>query len=133
MPWILRTGGGDAIALEGEVTIGRSPQCTVRVSSPAISRVHCRLRATESHVVVMAEGKNGTFINGMRIGNIAHVGVGDVIEIDSERWQVQKADAAPPARAYAPPPAAVIVTPTSPFAFHPLPGVMNPTVPPPPA
>jgi hypothetical protein len=94
MPWILRTKGGDAIAIPnqgaGEVSIGRDAKCTIQVAAPAVSRVHCRLQAEANHVVLYAEGRNGTLVNGIRVGQVAHVGVGDVVEVDTEQWQVQR-------------------------------------------
>lgn len=97
MPWILRTKTGAVIPIPdgGELSIGRDPKCTIRMNIPAVSRVHCRLRAEANHVVLTAEGRNGTLVNGIRVGQIAYVGVGDVLGVDTDEWQVQRAEGVP--------------------------------------
>jgi len=90
MTWVLRKRGGEAITIDREVSIGRDPGCTIRIKAPAVSRVHCRLRPSNDHVILTDEGRNGTLVNGIRVGKVAHVGVGDVIEVDTEHFQIQR-------------------------------------------
>lgn len=90
MPWVLRKKGGEAISIDREISIGRDPSCTIRIQAPAVSRIHCRLQPAKDHVILLDEGRNGTLVNGIRVGKVAHVRVGDVIEVDNEHFQIQR-------------------------------------------
>ena len=50
-------------------TIGRNPRADFVVDSPLISRVHCRLAATDTGLTVEdLQSTNGTYVNGERVG-----------------------------------------------------------------
>lgn len=66
---------------QAAITFGRSPDCTVQVSDPAASRLHCRLERTpQGWKLVDLESSNGTAVNG-RMTNSQLVADGDVISI----------------------------------------------------
>lgn len=49
-------------------TIGRARRADFVVDTPMVSRVHCRLVASETHLEVEdLESTNGTFVNGARV------------------------------------------------------------------
>jgi predicted component of type VI protein secretion system len=53
----------------GEISLGRSPSCTVRVNNPSLSRVHAVLvrEGSPARYRVMDRGSsNGTYVNGQR-------------------------------------------------------------------
>jgi len=53
---------------EGENLIGRTPDCTVRIDSPQVSRHHARIRVHAGRATVEDLGsKNGTFVDGARL------------------------------------------------------------------
>src|SRR5436190_658884 len=86
----------------GDYIIGRAPDCNIQISEndhfADVSRHHCKLEISPPNVWVRdLESKNGTFINGRRIGstecelNLLHsgdvVGVGPLlfgVEIDED-------------------------------------------------
>ena len=66
--WILRSTGTQKRILRitsGSVkTVGRGPRADFVVDAPLVSRVHCRLAATESILTVEdLQSTNGTFVN----------------------------------------------------------------------
>lgn len=53
----------------GEISLGRSPTCTVRVNNPSLSRVHAvlvREGSPESYRMIDRGSSNGTYVNGQR-------------------------------------------------------------------
>jgi DNA-binding winged helix-turn-helix (wHTH) protein len=65
---------------EGENLLGRSPACTVRITSPRVSRLHARiLVAGRQAVMEDLASKNGTFVNGRRVGGPVRLALGDAI------------------------------------------------------
>ncbi len=53
-------------------TVGRGPRADFVVEAPLVSRVHCRLVATESELTVEdLESTNGTFVNADRVAKSA--------------------------------------------------------------
>ena len=49
-------------------TIGRNPRADFVVDSPLLSRVHCRLSASDTALAVEdLQSTNGTYVNGMRV------------------------------------------------------------------
>lgn len=79
---------GRSIPLAGTLTVGRGPECSLRLDEPGLSRAHARLLATEQGVLVEDVGSsNGTFINGKRVLR-GEARVGDEIGFDTMRFQV---------------------------------------------
>lgn len=57
-----------AYYLDGEMTIGRGPECTVVVDDPAAARINCRVFMQDDLIFIEDLGStNGTRIGGMRI------------------------------------------------------------------
>jgi pSer/pThr/pTyr-binding forkhead associated (FHA) protein len=62
--------------------IGRGDECHLRPQSDAVSRQHCVILTTENEVVVRdLNSRNGTFVNGERVGEEAVLLSGDVLRI----------------------------------------------------
>lgn len=72
---------GQEFKIEGAATIGRSPDATVMVDDPGVSRLHARIRRSEAGFEVEDLGsKNGTFLNGARVEH-ALANLGDKIRV----------------------------------------------------
>jgi DNA-binding winged helix-turn-helix (wHTH) protein len=82
VPFSLLWGGRQIPLVEGETTIGRDPQCTVRVDSPKVSRHHARIRVTRFSATIEDLGsKNGTKVGGARVQGETPLSDGDEIVI----------------------------------------------------
>lgn len=82
---------GRTFGLLGVVTLGRSPECTVRIDEPGISRMHARLVPTETGVLLEDLGStNGSFINGQRVLR-GEVNPGDELGFDTLRFRLAPA------------------------------------------
>ena len=69
---------------EGEVTLGRSDTCSLRIDDPLLSRVHAIVRRTGDQFEVVDRGSmNGTWVGNDRVAlNTPHpLGIGDVIKL----------------------------------------------------
>ncbi|HXK20051.1 MAG TPA: ATP-binding protein, partial [Polyangiaceae bacterium] len=73
---------GQEFKIEGSATIGRSPEATVMVDDPGVSRLHARIRRNEGGGFEVEDlgSKNGTFVNGTRIEH-ALANLGDKIRV----------------------------------------------------
>lgn len=96
---------GRNVPVQGVVTIGRAPECTVTVEDSGLSRLHARLLPGDGHLVLEDMGSsNGSFVNGRRVVR-AEVRGGDEIGMDTLRFRVvsnvRADDARRPARAEA--------------------------------
>lgn len=79
---------GRSIPLTGLVTVGRGPECSLRLDEPGLSRAHARLLANDHCVQVEDVGSsNGTFINGKRVLR-GEARAGDEIGFDKMRFQL---------------------------------------------
>ncbi|MEW6555411.1 MAG: FHA domain-containing protein [Actinomycetota bacterium] len=68
--------------LEGEVTIGRAPECAVSIDDEFASNLHSKIyRAQGSYYVEDLGSTNGTYINGRRIHYPTELRSGDRIKI----------------------------------------------------
>ncbi len=62
--------------------IGRGDDCHLRPQSDAVSRQHCVIITTDSEVVVRdLNSRNGTYVNGERVGEEAVLLMGDVLRV----------------------------------------------------
>src|ERR1700722_12630806 len=86
LKFVLGPMSGQTVPLaEGELVIGRDKDCGLGPMSDFISRHHCVLTLTDDTLTIRDLGsKNGTFVNGSRVGagatiltHGAIVGVGD--------------------------------------------------------
>jgi len=74
MPAVLKAIEGSAagkqwkLPSDGEYTIGRAESCSISITDPGMSKVHCRVVGREDEWAVQDAGsKNGTFVNDKRI------------------------------------------------------------------
>ena len=75
---------------EGAVkTVGRTARADFIVEAPLVSRLHCRLTASESDQLVVEDLKstNGTLVNGTRVDR-AVLKTGDVLTVDRVEFRV---------------------------------------------
>lgn len=79
---------GRTFALSMATTVGRAPECALRLDESGISRTHARLLPTEEGVQIEDLGStNGTFLNGKRVlHGVARVG--DEIGFDTLRFRL---------------------------------------------
>ena len=92
--WILRADGDEPRLFRlppGAVrTVGRGDRSDFVVSDALMSRVHCRLVASEAELVVEdLDSTNGTFVNGARVETIA-LEEGDQLRIGRSRFTVAR-------------------------------------------
>lgn len=81
---------GQKLPIHGVVTVGRAPECQLRLDDEGLSRRHARLLPTENGVQVEDLGStNGTYINGKRVLR-GEAKVGDVIAFDALQLRVAK-------------------------------------------
>jgi two-component system, cell cycle sensor histidine kinase and response regulator CckA len=73
---------GQEFKVNGVATVGRSPDATVMVDDPGVSRLHARIRRSESGGFEVEDlgSKNGTFLNGARVEH-ALANLGDKIRV----------------------------------------------------
>ncbi len=87
-------GGSSSLSLpaEGELTIGRSQACDLRIAHPSVSREHARILAGDRLVLVELGSSNGTRVNGRTLaaGERIGVGPGQLIELGSTMLLVQE-------------------------------------------
>ena len=80
--------GGPDICVDGEVTVGRDPDCDARIDSKSISRRHCILIETNGGVRVRdLNSTNGTWINSQQV-RTGWLRPGDILEIAYFRFLV---------------------------------------------
>jgi pSer/pThr/pTyr-binding forkhead associated (FHA) protein len=62
--------------------IGRGDDCHLRPQSDAVSRQHCTIITTDTEVVVRdLSSRNGTYVNGERVGEESVLLTGDVLRV----------------------------------------------------
>lgn len=67
---------------EGDMTIGRHPECTIVVDAGAVSRYHAKVVGSPSgHMVEDSKSRNGTFLNGQLLTSPRHLRDGDRLRI----------------------------------------------------
>jgi two-component system cell cycle response regulator len=73
---------GQLFKLKGSMTIGRAPTCEIRLDDDGISRNHARVRCEGDEAWVEDLGsRNGTFVNGDKIGELLKIADGDKIQV----------------------------------------------------
>lgn len=73
-----------------EATLGRARDCTVRIPSAEVSRLHCRLRMERGLVTVEdLESANGTFVNDTRIREPEVIHPGDRLTVGPVTFVVE--------------------------------------------
>jgi FHA domain/zinc-ribbon domain len=85
---VVRSGGGRAgemFTLDGETTIGRSPDCGIFLDDVTVSRKHAILRERDGAFFIEDQGSlNGTFVNRKRVES-AQLDDGDELQIGKYR------------------------------------------------
>jgi ABC-type multidrug transport system ATPase subunit/ABC-type multidrug transport system permease subunit len=83
-------GAGHKVKFTGNtMEIGRDPQCDVPLAFPMVSWRHARLtRAPEGILVEDLDSRNGTYVDGIRIGGKVLVKPGQEIGLGSFRFQL---------------------------------------------
>jgi len=97
--WILQSGAdadGDSwtfrMAPGAIKTIGRAPRADFVVEAALVSRLHCRLTATDSAIdVVDLDSTNGTYINDQRVRN-GTLSSGDRLKIGRVEMTIDRQD-----------------------------------------
>ena len=90
--YVLRGVSGEAFGrtypLLGVTTLGRAPECTLRLDEPGMSRLQARLLPTDDGLLLEDLGStNGCFINGKRVLR-GEVKIGDEIGFDTLRFRL---------------------------------------------
>ena len=85
---VVRSGGGrtgEIFPLDGETTVGRSPDCGIFLDDVTVSRKHAVLRERDSGFFIEDQGSlNGTFVNRKRVES-AQLDDGDELQIGKYR------------------------------------------------
>jgi FHA domain/zinc-ribbon domain len=85
---VVRSGGGRAgemFTLDGETTIGRSPDCGIFLDDVTVSRKHAILTERDNAFFIEDQGSlNGTFVNRKRVES-AQLDDGDELQIGKYR------------------------------------------------
>ena len=85
---VVRSGGGRAgemFSLDGETTIGRSPDCGIFLDDVTVSRKHAILRERDGNFFIEDQGSlNGTFVNRKRVES-AQLEDGDEVQVGKYR------------------------------------------------
>lgn len=85
---VVRSGGGRAgemFPLDGETTVGRSPDCGIFLDDVTVSRKHAILRERDGNYFIEDQGSlNGTFVNRKRVES-AQLDDGDELQVGKYR------------------------------------------------
>ncbi|MEO8899969.1 MAG: FHA domain-containing protein [Polyangiaceae bacterium] len=74
---------------EGKLYLGRSPECELAISDPAVSRRHARLWVSHTQIVIEDLGsQNGVRVNGTKIQGPCELHAGDVLRICSHEMEL---------------------------------------------
>ena len=89
--WILQSAETTFRLGSGAVkTVGRAPRADFVVDAALVSRVHCRLTATNDRLeVVDLKSTNGTFVNDKRVKQ-AHLFAGDRLRVGRVELRINK-------------------------------------------
>jgi pSer/pThr/pTyr-binding forkhead associated (FHA) protein len=94
--WILQSSSADAESMTFRLrpgaikTVGRAARADFIVDAALVSRLHCRLTATDEHLeVVDLSSTNGTFVNDKRVKK-GTLGTGDRLRVGRVELKVDK-------------------------------------------
>ena len=90
--FVLRGVSGEAFGrnypVPGVTTVGRAPECSLRLDHPGLSRQHARMMPIEDGLLIEDLGStNGTFVNGKRVLR-GEARAGDEIGFDTLRFRL---------------------------------------------
>jgi len=81
----------------GKLYLGRSPECELAISDPAVSRRHARLWVSPAQIVIEDLGsQNGVYVNGTRIHGPCELRAGDLLRICTHELELVDVELAPP-------------------------------------
>ncbi len=85
-----RKGHKKEISLKsGTSTIGRRPDCDVRIPLSIVSRKHCRFTINEQELTIQDLGSaNGTYVNSAMVTE-AKIKAGDIVKVGPMKFVVQ--------------------------------------------
>ena len=87
----LRAGRREFPLLDGENIVGRDDEAAIRLNAPGISRRHARIHVAGNSVTIEDLGsKNGTYVQGVRVGGVQELRDGDEIRVSRELLVVLK-------------------------------------------
>jgi len=76
----------------GTLFLGRSPECELTISDPAVSRRHARLWVSQTQIVIEDLGsQNGVYVNGQRLQGPCELQAGDNLRICSHELSLVNA------------------------------------------
>lgn len=75
---------GTSVPVTDRLTIGRHPDCDLRLSDPLVSRRHAEIRPAGNRFLVVDTSSNGTRVGGVAVTQHA-LSDGDVIEVGGQR------------------------------------------------
>jgi pSer/pThr/pTyr-binding forkhead associated (FHA) protein len=90
--YALRGVSGEAFGrtypIHGVTSVGRAPECDIRIDEAGMSRMHARLLPTDDGLLIEDLGStNGCFLNGKRVLR-GEARVGDEIGFDTMRFRL---------------------------------------------
>src|SRR5881398_1996410 len=94
--WILRSSEEDGsltfrLRAGAIKTVGRAPRADFVVDAALVSRLHCRISASDDYLeVVDLKSTNGTYVNDKRVKN-ARVKSGDLLRVGRVELKVGRA------------------------------------------
>ena len=96
--WILQSAETDGETFTFRMTpgaiktVGRAPRADFVVDAALVSRLHCRLTATDGAIeVVDLDSTNGTYVNDQRVEKTATVSSGDRLRVGRIELKVERA------------------------------------------
>ena len=91
--WILQSSEGTFRLTPGAVkTVGRAPRADFILDVALVSRVHCRLTATDGHLEVEdLSSTNGTFVNDKKVDR-ANLATGDRLRVGRVELTIERQD-----------------------------------------
>ena len=78
-----------------EVTIGRSQDNDIVLSSKTVSRRHAIIKVMRDRVLLVNQSANGVFVNGERIDRVRELRLGEFATIEPYRFCIESAGGAP--------------------------------------
>ena len=83
-------GAGTVFPIDGELTIGRSPGCTIRLDDTFVSQLHARVFIDGDIVCVDDLGStNGTLVNGNTVVSGSPLHVGDELRVGETTMELR--------------------------------------------
>ncbi len=91
--WQLVLNEQQTVALQGQLTLGRSEAADIQVDDRRASRRHAQIKVISSECqLVDLNSSNGTFVNGERIHEAVWLKDGDIITIGDTKLKLKRCD-----------------------------------------